>query len=144
MADAAIPGCRFYVQIEGIAQAVFTEVEGLQIETEVMEYPEGGNNEYVHRLPGRSRIGNLVLKRGLAQSNEFYSWYLENIQSNFASRRNLSVLVYDPNGEEVLRWDFLNAFPVKWSGPQLKADDQYTAIESVEIAHEGLGSQGGQ
>src|SRR4029079_8650692 len=61
---------RFYVMIDGTAQAIFTEVSGLQIETEVQEYAEGGNNGFVHRLPGRTRVGNITLKRGITGSEQ--------------------------------------------------------------------------
>ena len=65
---------RFYVMIDSMAQAVFTELSGLQVETEVMEYAEGGNNDFVHRLPGRTRVGNITLKRGITSSNDLFKW----------------------------------------------------------------------
>jgi len=129
--------CRFYVLIEGVAQAVFTEVGGLQIETEVTDYPEGGNNRFVHRVPGRTKFSNLTLKRGMTSSNELFKWYIKTINGQ-AKRRNLSVVMYDPLGEEVLRWDFVNAYPIKWVGPQLSAASNTAAVETLELAHEGL------
>jgi phage tail-like protein len=128
---------RFYVEIEGHPQAVFTEVGGLQVEMQVMEYQEGGNNGFIHRLPGPTKIGNLVLKRGLTTSNEFFKWCMEVITRN-VSRRHVSVLLYDTQGQEVVRWNFHNAYPVKWVGPQFTATSQATAIETLELAHDGL------
>ena len=133
----ANPNCRFYVQIEGINAAVFTEVGGLQIETAVQEYEEGGKNDMIHRFPGRSKMGNLVLKRGMTGTNEFLKWYLQIVAGKIV-RRNLSVIMYDPAGEELLRWDFENAYPVKWVGPQLTAGTGAMAIETLELAHDGL------
>jgi phage tail-like protein len=131
--------CRFYVQIDGLTQAVFTELGGLALETEVFEYQEGGNNSYSHRLPGRAKVGNVSLKRGITQSNELFKW-CRNITQGNMDKRNISVLMFDTEGTEVARWNFVKAFPVKWSGPQFQAEGHVTAIESLELAHEGLGT----
>jgi len=131
--------CRFYVQIDGLAQAVFTEISGLQVETDVYEYEEGGNNAFVHRLPGRTKVGRIVLKRGITQSNEFFKWYQE-IMEGKISTKNISVVMFDTEGTEVTRWNFVKAYPVKWTGPQFAADGKTTAIESLELAHDGLGT----
>ena len=128
---------RFYVEIEGHPQAVFTEVSGLQVEMQVMEYQEGGNNGFIHRLPGPTKISNLVLKRGLTTSNEFFKWCMD-VTTRTVSRRHVSVLLYDTQGQEVVRWNFHNAYPVKWVGPQFTATSQATAIETLELAHDGL------
>ena len=129
--------CRFYVMIEGIAQAIFTEVNGLQVETEVMEYAEGGNNRFIHRLPGRTKISNLTLKHGMTRSNDLFKWYMKSIQGE-VDQRNLSVIMYNTAGEELMRWDFIKAYPVKWVGPQLSASGNTAAIETLELAHAGL------
>jgi phage tail-like protein len=132
-------GCRFYLQIEGINKAVFAEISGLQVETEVFEYAEGGNNGYIHRLPGPIRIGNITLKRGLAGSDELFKWYLRIINGKLDERHNLSVLIYSPSGEELQRWNFIKAYPVRWVGPTLDANNSMVAIETFELAHAGLG-----
>jgi len=133
----AYPNCRFYVQIDESIQAVFTEVSGLQLEMEVMEYAEGGNNAFVHRLPGRTKVSNLTLKRGLTGSNEFFKWYLEVAQGKI-TRRHVSVIMYDVHGDELSRWEFIDAYPVKWIGPQLNAGGAAVAIETLELAHSGM------
>jgi phage tail-like protein len=134
----AFPACRFYVEIGGIAVAVFTEVGGLEMETEVFDYEEGGNNGFIHRLPGRSKCGNLTLKRGMTRTNELLKWYVKVVQGQI-DRRNLTVVLYDVKGEVLARWTFANAYPVKWAGPQLQAEGNAVAIETLEIAHDGLG-----
>ena len=128
---------RFYVEVEGHPQAVFTEVGGLQVEMQVMEYQEGGNNGFIHRLPGPTKVSNLVLKRGLTPSTAFFQWCME-VPTRTVSRRHVSVLLYDTQGQEVVRWNFHNAYPVKWVGPQFTATAQATAIETLELAHDGL------
>ena len=131
------PNCRFYVEISGLAQAAFTEMSGLQVETAVTEYEEGGSNGFVHRLPGRTKVSNLTLKRGVTNSNEFFKWYMEILQGK-VKPRNVSVVLYDSEGNQLTRWNFANAYPVKWTGPQFAADGKATAIETLELAHDGL------
>jgi phage tail-like protein len=128
--------CRFYVEIgKGGAkqvQAVFTEVSGLQVEVQTMDYEEGGTNSFVHRLPGRVKVGNVTLKHGLTRSNEFLSWCMK------PERRHVTVVMYDSMGKPVIRWNFNDAYPVKWVGPQFTADSTAMAMESIELAHRGL------
>ena len=133
--------CRFYVEIgSGDAspiKALFTEVSGLQIEMQVMEYEEGGTNNFIHRLPGRLKVGNITLKRGLTKSNEFLKWCMS-VRVEKVERRNVTVVMYDVAGKPVVRWNFTGAYPVKWVGPQFTADSSSMAIESVELAHKGV------
>jgi phage tail-like protein len=127
--------CRFYVEVGDGGkqiQAVFTEVSGLQVEMQTMDYEEGGTNTFVHRLPGRLKIGNITLKHGLTKSNDFLKWCLQ------FERKNLTVVMYDVAGQPVIRWHFNKAYVVKWSGPQFTADSTAMALESVEITHQGL------
>ncbi|NNJ11018.1 phage tail protein [Chloroflexales bacterium ZM16-3] len=133
----ANPACRFYVEIDKIAKAVFTEVSGLQIETEVTTYAEGGNNGFARRLPGRTTVSNLTLKRGVTSTHELLRWYLD-IVSGKIDRRQVSVIQYSLRGEPIARWNFSDAYPVKWVGPQLTADSSVIAIETLELAHEGI------
>ncbi len=133
--EGAHAACRFYVQIgDGSEQiqALFTEVSGLQVEMQVMEYQEGGTNTFVHRLPGPLKVGNITLKHGLTKSNEFLKWCM-NIE-----RKNVTVVMYDVAGQPVVRWHFNRAYAVKWTGPSFTADSTAMAIETVEITHEGL------
>jgi phage tail-like protein len=132
------PSHRFYVEIGQRREAIFTEVSGLQAEMEVKEVAEGGVNSYVHRLPGPAKVSNLTLKRGMTSSNFFYQWYSQ-IARGEIKRENVSVVLYDTTGVELLRWNFIKAYPIKWIGPQFQADSTATAIESLELAHEGLG-----
>jgi phage tail-like protein len=134
---------RFYVEVgktKGTSdfQAVFSEVSGLQVEMQVTDYEEGGENNFVHRLPGRLKVSNITLKRGLVRSNEFLLWCMRAALEKPMDRRNVSVVLFDQSAKMVIRWNFLNAFPVKWVGPQFTADSTTVAIESVELAHEGL------
>ncbi len=133
----AYPNCRFYVELGGIKEAVFTEVSGLQIETAFFDYEEGGNNSFVHRLPGRVKASNLTLKRGMTLSNDFFKWQAD-VARGKIERRNVSVILYDVQGKKLILWEFLRAYPVKWVGPQFNAGTGAMAIETMELAHDGI------
>jgi phage tail-like protein len=131
------PTCRFYVVIGNDKTAVFTEVSGLQMETEPMEYQEGGNNTFTYRLPGHTKVSNLTLKHGMASSNGFFEWYKDIAQGRI-TRRHVTVTMYDVAGNALRSWDFNNAYPVKWIGPTFNASEAAMAIETLELAHEGM------
>jgi phage tail-like protein len=139
MTQEAFPNCRFYVEIAGIPQAVFTEVSGLEIEIETFQYEEGGTNGYVHQLPGRVKTTNLTFKRGITRSTELMDWCLEVAQGTIKPQ-NLTVVMYDSMGEALTRWNFEDAYPIKWIGPQFASDGSTVAIETLELAHSGLKS----
>ncbi|MGI4788791.1 MAG: phage tail protein [Janthinobacterium lividum] len=128
---------RFAIEIDQVAVALFTECSALSIETETLEYQEGGVNTYTHKLPTRTKYGNITLKRGLDDTQELYQWYLNNINGQI-TRRNLSIIMYDILGKSVRRWDLMGAYPCKWTGSDLRVDSGGIAIETIELAHSGL------
>ncbi|WP_420595527.1 phage tail protein [Deinococcus sp.] len=136
---------RYYVNIEGVPKAVFSEVSGLQMETELFEYAEGGNNEYIHRLPGLTKAGNVTLKRGISVDNELLKWYGK-IAQGIMDLRTVTIVVYgtqqagsnQDSVKPVITWELLNAFPCKWTGPQLAANGDTIAVETIELAHMGV------
>jgi phage tail-like protein len=131
---------RFAVEIEGLVVAGFAECSGLGAEVELEEIQAGGENRYRIRLPKGTKYGNLILKRGLTDSKVLWDWHREVVKGT-VKRKNVSVIVWDGSSRqnERWRWQFLGAFPVKWSGPELKADGNTVAIEVLELAHNGLG-----
>jgi len=103
------------------------------------EVREGGQNEFVHRLPGRVEYGNLVLKRGYATTNELMDWCLSVLNRRQIQRRDVTVALMSlDNSQRLFQWTFLGAYPVKWSGPSFKAGEAAIAIETLELAHQGL------
>lgn len=131
-------GLRFWIQIDGIEIAGFSECSGLNIETEVFEYAEGGLNTYTHKLPVRTKYANIVLKRGLDPGQDLYRWYVSSLDGA-TKRKNVSIIVYGQmGGDPVKQWDFQGAYPVKWTGPDLRVDSAAIAVETLEIAHSGL------
>jgi phage tail-like protein len=128
----------FAVEISGIIMAAFNDVSGLQVEIEVNEYREGGVNGYMHKRAGPAKYpSNLVLKKGITDSQELWSWYCQVLQGTI-QRKSLDVVLMDSAGSEQRRWTFQNAYPVKWAGPDFKAQSSEVAVESMELAHEGL------
>lgn len=127
----------FSVQIGQIEQAVFSEFSGLQAEIEVFTYEEGGCNDYVHKLPVRTKFSNITLKRGVAYTDELWSWF-QAAMNGKVKRLNVSVVLYDAAYDQVKRWNFVRAFPVKWVGPTFKAGENAISIETLELAHEGM------
>lgn len=109
----------------------------MQAEVEVEEYREGGINDHVHRLPKVAKYPNIVLKRGITDSEVLWRWHQDVIGGKVV-RRTIFVVLLDSQGAERWRWSFLDAYPVKWVGPDLKSDIGAVAIESMELAHNGF------
>lgn len=130
----------FHFQVEwGGNRLGFSEVSGLSIEVDVIEYREGGSPEYsTIKMPGLRKHANIVLKRGImAGDNEFFEW-LNSIRLHTVERRDMTISLLNENHEPVMVWRARNAFPVKLEGPVLRAEASEVAIETLEVAHEGL------
>lgn len=128
----------FFVEIEGLLVGGFSEVTGLAVETEVEDYREGGLNEYVHKLPGPTRYpSNLILKHGLADIESLWSWHQDVVQGTI-ERKNGTIYLLDRQRIPAMWWNFVEAYPVKWSGPELRADSNAVAVETIELVHRGI------
>ncbi|WP_315817939.1 phage tail protein [Paraflavitalea speifideaquila] len=138
MAEYPLPKFHFLVEWGG-SKIGFTEVSGLDISTEVIEYREGSSPEYSKiKMPGQRKFSNITLKRGTFKSdNEFYKWF-NTVSLNTIERRNLTVSLLNENHEPVVVWKIKNAWPTKVTPTDLKADGNEIALESIELAHEGL------
>ena len=128
---------QFEIELDDFAVSGFSECSGLQLETEVMDYAEGGLNTFVHKLPGRTKQPNLQCKRGIAD-RKLWDWYYDVTQGKLVFR-NGSVRVFDATGHTpVMEWHFRQAFPCKWIGPSLNAAQSAIAVEVLELCHQGL------
>lgn len=127
----------FRIEINGITAAQFSEVTGLQLETETEAFEEGGVNDFVHQLPKRTKYQHIVLKRGISDADEMWNWY-QDVVNGQLKRKTGSIILGDVEGTDKLRWDFFEAFPVKWAGPEFKADSNAVAFETIELAHQGI------
>jgi len=128
----------FLVEIGGLIVGGFSDVSGLQSEVEVFDYREGGQNDYIHRLAGPTRYpSNLVLKRGITDSRTLWLWHCA-ARAGLVERLNLGVLLLNSERFPVRVWIVEQAYPVRWVGPELKADANTVAIETLELVHCGF------
>jgi phage tail-like protein len=128
----------FRVEIEGIAASDFLTVCGIEAAVNVVDYRNGGDKlSSPRKLPGEASFTNLILRRGLTADLSLWDWMRQTLEGQ-VSRRNVSIVLLDDAREAVLRFNVVNAWPVKWTGPALNAESSDVAIETLEITHEGL------
>ncbi len=127
----------FLVEIDGITRAGFRECSGLDSTQDVHEYREGSDPITPRKLPGLTKYSNITLKWGITDDAQLWDWRRQ-ASSGKVQRKNGSIILLDDSGEEKLRWNFREAWPTKWTGPGLNATANEVAIETLEIAHEGL------
>lgn len=134
----------FELEIEGIVKpksAFFKSVSGLNSESEVVAFVEGGLNVSTRQLPGPIKWPNLVLKRGFTKDTALIDWrqeWLNDSPGRQLKRRNGKIVQLDRQLKAVCSWHFVAGWPCKWQGPEYDASKNELAIESIEIAHEGL------
>lgn len=138
MANYPLPKFHFRVEWGG-TNIGFSEVSGLTIENDVIEYRDGVSPEYSKlKMPGMRKFSNITMKRGVFKGdNEFFKW-LNSISLNTVDRRDLTISLLNESHEPVVVWKIHNAFPVKIQSTDLKADGNEVAIEQLDLAHEGL------
>lgn len=138
MANYPLPKFHFRVEWGG-SKIGFTEVTGLNIENEMIEYRDGSSPEYHKvKMPGLQKYGNVTLKRGMFTSdNEFFQW-LNSVSLSKIDRRDITISLLNENHEPVYIWRLKQAWPTKVTAPDLKSDANEVAVETIELAHEGL------
>lgn len=129
----------FLVEIQGIARAAFQEASGFDSSIDVVEHREGGENTTLRKLPAMTKYSNITLKWGTTDDRDLYNWHRQWVTGDpAAQRQNGSIVLLDRQGREKVRWNFFNAWPAKWTGPSFNAEGNDVAIETLELAHEGL------
>jgi phage tail-like protein len=134
-------GFHYAVEIQGMVSGYFTECSGLGSEHEVIEHKVVDQNgrEIIMKIPGRLKWENITLKRGITDNMDIWDWRKKVEDGDVdAARANGSIVMFDQHLNEMARWNFENAWPVKVSGPQVKSDTNEISIEELTIAHEGL------
>src|SRR5262245_10095481 len=141
MATGVIPdpfgNYNFLVEIDGITRAAFQEASGFDSTIDIIEHREGGENTTMRKFPGLTKYSNIVLKWGVTDDRELYDWHRRIVRGDM-ERKNGSIVLLDRRGDEVVRWNFIRAWPSKWDGPYLSAEGTDVAIEMLELAHEGI------
>ena len=129
-------GFNFLVEIDGIAQAGFSEVSGLDASTPAVDYRQGDfGTRGASKIPGINTYTPITLKRGITSEKELWDWRQKVIDGN-VERKNGSIVLLDEKGTEKIRWNFSNAWPSKWTGPSFNATSTAVAVESLELTHE--------
>ncbi|SRR6185312_9211472 len=140
MATSNYPMPKFHFRVEwGGARIGFTEATGLDMQVEAIEYREGSSPLYTKiKMPGLHKYSNITLKRGTFSGDvDFYTW-MHTVNLNTVERRDLTISLLDETHAPVITWKIINAFPVKVQASDLKSDGNEVAIETLELAHEGL------
>jgi phage tail-like protein len=127
----------FLVEIDGITRAAFQQVSGFDSTVEVIEHREGGENTTVRKVPGLAKYSNIQLKWGISDDRDLYDWHRRVIAGDI-ERKNGSIVLLDRRGQETGRWNFVRAWPTKYDAPDFNAEGTDVAIETLELAHEGL------
>jgi phage tail-like protein len=127
----------FHVEVDGVDIGSWTECSGLSAEFDLFEWNEGGNNEFVHRLPGRIKYSNVTLVRAIDhQSVNLAAWF-SGLQRS-VSRKTASISAFDGNHDAIATWNLVGVWPVKYTGPTLSSDGSGVAKETLELAHNGF------
>ena len=127
----------FKVELDGINRAGFRECSGLDTSQDPIEYREGTEGLTARKLPGLVKYSNISLKWGITNDAELWDWRKKAMDGEI-ERKNGSIVLLDDTGQEQLRWNFREGWPTKWTGPSFNATGNEVAIETLEIAHEGL------
>lgn len=133
----------FILEVDGLPIGRFTSVSGLTMEVEIETYAEGGENGFEHKLPGRVKWPNLVFKRGITHDNNLLNWFETSVGPGFAvmpkvSRASCAVTMLSSTGKRLRAWNIVDAFPVRWQGPDFDAAVDEVPVEELEIAHHGF------
>ncbi len=136
-----LAGFHYAIEIQGVITGFFTECEGIGSEHEVIEHKivSSDGRPHIQKLPGRLKWENITLKRGITDNMDIWDWRDQVVEGSVDdARHNGSIVMFDQSLEEVARWNFVNAWPVKVSGPSVQADSNEFAVEELVVAHEGL------
>lgn len=153
MIEDPLPGYRFLVTLDPadaylppaqaallflVAAGQFAEVKGLGAELEVLSYAEGGVNDTVRQLPVRHKWGRITLTRGIVRDPGLWFWYMNGLSQSLGARRDGAIVLLTPSAVPAIAWIFRAGLAARWSGPDLSGLQDSVAIESLEIAHEGI------
>jgi phage tail-like protein len=133
-------GAWFGLEFQGQITGAFRECGGLGSENEVVEHKATGENgkPIIKKIPGNLKWGNITLKQGITDDMDMWKWRQLVEQGKIKeARKNGSLVLFSHDGQEIARWNFVNAWPAKINGPSLNATSNEIAIEELELAHEG-------
>ena len=133
MASTPYGKFRYKVEIDGLEAGGFSEASGFDASIDVIEYREGDMVQTPMKLPGLKKYGNITLKQGVADSMVMYEWMIAGVE-----RKTITITILDETETATASWQVINAWPAKYTAPDFNATASEVAIETLEIAHEGM------
>ncbi len=137
MADYPIGRFRYKVEIDGLDAGGFSEVTGFDASIDVMEYREGDMVTTPMKVPGLKKYGNITLRQGLIHNTVLYDWLMEGVEGA-VDRKTITITLLDEEENDSASWQVINAWPIRYAAPDFNATSSEIAIETLEIAHEGM------
>ncbi len=137
MASTPYGKFRYKVEIDGLEAGGFSEASGFDASIDVIEYREGDMVQTPLKLPGLKKYGNITLKQGVADSMVMYEWMIAGVEGE-VERKTITITILDETETATASWQVINAWPAKYTAPDFNATSSEVAIESIEIAHEGM------
>jgi phage tail-like protein len=129
---------RFRVKLDGGPDlGNWSKCDGLSVEFDIFEYKEGGENTYIHRIPGRAKYQNLKLTRPVNTDSKQVASWIAGMNSR-VERSTAEVSALDSEGNAIATWNFAGVYPVRWNGPSLDIGNNQVAMETLELAHNGF------
>lgn len=128
---------RYKVEIDGLEAGGFSEASGFDASIDVIEYREGDMVQTPMKIPGLKKYGNITLKQGVADSMVMYEWMIAGVEGE-VERKTITITILDETESPAASWQVINAWPAKYTAPDFNATSSEIAIESIEIAHEGM------
>lgn len=129
-----LPAHNFKIEIDGVISGGFKEISGIESEVEIIEYKDG-SDPITHKRPGKAKYKNIVLKRGFVNDASLLEWY-KKVLNGVTERKSGSIIYLDREGNEVLRYNFFEAWPCRWKAPELNANSDTFIVEELEFAVE--------
>jgi phage tail-like protein len=133
------PPVSFYYQVSfnGVGDKSidtrFQSISGLSAEVKTETYKEGGENRFEHILPVRSSYSNLTLKRGLVKDSDLIKWFTDTFETMQVKPVTLDIILMNEEGEPLVSWNVVHAWPKKWSLTDFDAEKSAIAIETLEL-----------
>lgn len=137
MASTPYGKFRYKVEIDGLEAGGFSEASGFDASIDVIEYREGDMVQTPMKLPGLKKYGNITLKQGVADSMVMYEWMIAGVEGE-VERKTITITILDETETATASWQVINAWPAKYTAPDFNATSSDVAIETLEIAHEGM------
>ena len=130
---------KFRVEIDGVAEAAFSEVAIGDTSTEAIDYREGTEPNHVRKLPGMTKYGNITLKRGVTDSQVIYQWHKDIVDGKIGEKRkSITIVVIDEAGKDKARFVVSECWPTKYDPSDLNGKGNEVFIELLELVNEGI------